>query len=48
MVTMGSSPEVEKFEITEDDLENEFNPNRRTFRMTKHQATYGKLIYNII
>jgi len=36
-----SSPEVERFEITEEDLNSEFNPNRRTFRQSKHQATYG-------
>ena len=36
-----SSPEVERFEVTEDDVDNEFNPNRRTFRQSKHQATYG-------
>ena len=37
-----SSPEVERFEVTEDDLQNEFNPYRKQFRQTKHQATYGK------
>ncbi|XP_074648738.1 tuftelin-interacting protein 11-like isoform X2 [Tubulanus polymorphus] len=36
-----SSPEVERFEITQNDLDNEFNINRRQFRQTKHQATYG-------
>ena len=42
-------PEVEKFEITEDDLENEFNPHRRGFRQTKKQATFGECLeVNII
>lgn len=36
-----SSPEVEKFEITEDDLANEFYP-RGGRRQTKNQAIYGK------
>ncbi|XP_014778583.1 tuftelin-interacting protein 11 [Octopus bimaculoides] len=36
-----SSPEVEKFEVTDYDLANEFNPNRRYRRQTKNQATYG-------
>lgn len=35
-----SSPEVEKFEVTEDDLANEFFP-RPGRRQTKHQAIYG-------
>ena len=38
-----SSPEVERFEVTDEDLYNEFNPNRRQFRQSKNQATYGKL-----
>lgn len=38
-----SSPEVEKFEITEDDLANEFYP-RGGRRQTKNQAIYGKSI----
>lgn len=33
--------EIEKFEITDYDLENEFNPNRRRFRLTKNQQIYG-------
>ena len=37
-----SSPEVESFEVTEEDLTNEFNPNRRTFRQSKNQAIYGE------
>ena len=36
-----SSPEVERFEVTEDDLEHEFNPRRR--RQTKNQAIYGEV-----
>ncbi|XP_048777997.2 tuftelin-interacting protein 11-like [Ostrea edulis] len=35
-----SSPEVEKFEVTEDDLANEFYP-RGGRRQTKNQAIYG-------
>jgi len=35
-----SSPEVEKFEITDDDIYNSFNI-RSGFRQTKNQATYG-------
>lgn len=41
MISIMSSPEVEKFEVTDYDLENEFNPNRRQRRQTKNQATYG-------
>ncbi|KAK1893091.1 Tuftelin-interacting protein 11 [Dissostichus eleginoides] len=33
--------EVESFEVTEWDLANEFNPERRKHRPTKDQATYG-------
>lgn len=33
--------EVESFEVTEWDLANEFNPDRRRARQTKDQATYG-------
>ncbi|XP_053726850.1 tuftelin-interacting protein 11 [Synchiropus splendidus] len=33
--------EVESFEVTEWDLANEFNPERRRHRQTKEQATYG-------
>ncbi|KAM9744230.1 tuftelin-interacting protein 11 [Menidia menidia] len=33
--------EIESFEVTEWDLANEFNPDRRRFRQTKEQATYG-------
>ncbi|CAE1277785.1 TFIP11 [Acanthosepion pharaonis] len=41
VISIMSSPEVEKFEVTDYDLENEFNPNRRQRRQTKNQATYG-------
>ena len=37
-----SSPEVERFEVTDEDYANEFNPNRPQFRQSKNQATYGK------
>ncbi|KAK2825247.1 hypothetical protein Q7C36_019174 [Tachysurus vachellii] len=33
--------EIEKFEISEWDLANEFNPDRRRHRQTKEEATYG-------
>lgn len=33
--------EMEKFEITDWDLENEFNPNRRKHWQTKEETTYG-------
>ncbi|XP_058447585.1 septin-interacting protein 1 [Malaya genurostris] len=33
--------EYERFEITDYDLDNEFNPNRRSRRPTKHQQIYG-------
>ncbi|XP_056889929.1 tuftelin-interacting protein 11 [Takifugu flavidus] len=33
--------EVESFEVTDWDLANEFNPDRRKYRQTKEQATYG-------
>lgn len=33
--------EMEKFEITDWDLENEFNPNRRKHWQTKEDTTYG-------
>ena len=39
---MGSSPEMEAFEVTEEDLAYEFNPSRRYPRMTKNKATFGK------
>jgi tuftelin-interacting protein 11 len=34
--------EYERFEITDHDLDNEFNPNRNRRRPTKKQQTYGK------
>ncbi|MBN3306862.1 TFP11 protein, partial [Amia calva] len=33
--------EVERFEVTDWDLQNEFNPDRRRHRQTKEEATYG-------
>lgn len=33
--------EVEQFEITDWDLENEFNPDRRRYRQSKEDNTYG-------
>ncbi|MFT7805021.1 tuftelin-interacting protein 11 [Arapaima gigas] len=33
--------EVESFEVTDWDLANEFNPDRRRHRQTKEEATYG-------
>lgn len=36
-----SDEEVEKFEITDYDLDNEFNINRPRRRLTKHQQIYG-------
>lgn len=33
--------EMESFEITDWDLQNEFNPNRQRHRQTKEEATYG-------
>lgn len=33
--------EMERFEITDWDLENEFNPNRQRHWQTKEEATYG-------
>lgn len=36
-----SDVEVENFEITEEDLLNEINPNRKRFRFTKEDAIYG-------
>ena len=43
-----SSPEVERFEVTEADLANEFYP-RAGRRQTKNQAIYGILnLYEFI
>ncbi|XP_013412007.1 tuftelin-interacting protein 11 isoform X2 [Lingula anatina] len=36
-----SSPEVERFEVTDEDLLNEMDPYRKRFRMSKNQAIYG-------
>ena len=36
--------EVEDFEITDYDLQNEFNIDRPRKRMSKAQAIYGKLL----
>lgn len=36
-----SDNEYEKFEISDYDLENEFNPNRNRRRPTKNQQIYG-------
>lgn len=37
-----SDEEVEKFEITDYDLENEFNINRNRKRLSKNHQIYGK------
>ena len=37
--------EYERFEITDYDLDNEFNPNRNRRRPTKKQQIYGKLVF---
>ena len=42
-----SSPEVERFEVTDEDLANEFNPNRHTYRQSKNKAIYGKFVLAI-
>lgn len=36
-----SDEEMEKFEITDYDLDNEFNIHRNRKRMSKHQQIYG-------
>jgi tuftelin-interacting protein 11 len=38
---MSSSPEVEKFEITDNDFADAFNPERKKFRLSKNQTIYG-------
>lgn len=38
-----SDNEYERFEITDYDLENEFNPNRPRKKQTKQQQIYGKI-----
>ncbi|XP_039287285.1 tuftelin-interacting protein 11 [Nilaparvata lugens] len=39
-----SDEELESFEVTDFDLENEFNINRKQFRQTKNQAIYGEYL----
>ena len=39
-----SSPELEKFEVTEDDFMGAFNPERKKFKMSKNQAIYGSWV----
>lgn len=39
-----SEEELEAFEVTDYDLENEFNINRPTRKITKNQHIYGKLV----
>jgi len=41
---MSSSPEIEQFEITDDDFASAFNPERKKFRMSKNQAIYGNML----
>lgn len=41
---MSSSPEIEQFEITEEDVTDAFNPERKKFRMSKNQAIYGNIL----
>jgi len=38
---MSSSPEIEQFEITDDDFASAFNPESKRFRMSKNQQIYG-------
>lgn len=40
-----SDGEYEKFEITDYDLENEFNPTRGRKKQTKNQQIYGMYIF---
>jgi tuftelin-interacting protein 11 len=40
-----SDEEVEKFEITDYDLENEFNINRPGRRISKNEQIYGKFFH---
>jgi hypothetical protein len=37
-----SDEEYERFEVTDHDLQNEFNPNRYRKRTSKQQQIYGK------
>lgn len=43
-----SDEEYERFEITDYDLDNEFNPNRPRRKITKHQAIYGKILLSLL
>ena len=36
-----SDEEIEKFEVTSDDLMNEIDPNRLQFKQTRDDAVYG-------
>lgn len=40
-----SDTEYEYFEVTNFDLDNEFNPNRRRRKLTKNQQIYGNFIH---
>jgi Tuftelin interacting protein N terminal len=40
-----SDDEVEKFEVTDYDLFNEFNMNRPRHRLSKNKQIYGKFIH---
>jgi hypothetical protein len=42
-----SDEEVEKFEITDYDLENEFNINRPGRRVSKNEQIYGKFFITL-
>ena len=44
---MSSSPEIEQFEITDDDFASAFNPERKKFRMSKNQAIYGNTVLSL-
>lgn len=43
-----SDDEMEKFEITDYDLDNEFNMNRPQRRLTKNQAIYGNISIQLL
>lgn len=43
-----SEDEMEKFEITDYDLENEFNINRNRKRVSKHHQIYGNKSFSLI
>jgi hypothetical protein len=40
-----SDEELEKFEVTDYDLENEFNINRPNRRISKNKQIYGKCLH---